>query len=313
MNNPYSLVNKKIWVTGHTGMLGSSLLKQLEKEKHNILIVSKSDLDLRNQAQVDEWVKSKKPDFIFHTAAKVGGILENSQKPAMFISENLQMQTNVITSAYKNSVKRLVFMGSACIYPISKEPIKETDLLGGKLEPTNRSYSVAKISGIELCRAFSEQFGVNYISVQPNNLYGPNDNFEDDSAHVISSLIRKLYFAKINKLENCKIWGTGKPKREFLYVDDLARALILIAEKYNDKDPINVGSGEEINIQKLSSMIKNTIDYKGKLIFDDSFPDGVMRKFLDSTKIKSLGWKPKINLMEGLKRTYLWFLKNKQS
>ncbi len=256
MNDSYSLVNKKIWVTGHKGMLGSSLLKQLEKEKYNILIVSKSDLDLRNQAQVDEWVKSKKPDFIFHTAAKVGGILENSQNPAMFISENLQMQTNVITAAYKNSVKRLVFMGSACIYPISKEPIKETDLLGGKLEPTNRSYSVAKISGIELCRAYSEQFGVNYISVQPNNLYGPNDNFKDDSAHVISSLIRKLYFAKQNKLENCKIWGTGKPKREFLYVDDLARALILIAEKYNDKDPINVGSGEEINIQKLSSMIR---------------------------------------------------------
>ncbi len=313
MNNKFSLAGKRIWITGHKGMLGSSLLNHLEKKTKNILIATKSELDLRNYLEVDKWIKKKKPEIIFHTAAKVGGILENAEKPATFISENLQIQTNVITLAFKNGIKRLIFLGSACIYPISKKPIKEVDLLSGKLEPTNRSYSVAKISGIEMCRAFSEQFGVNFISVQPNNLYGPNDNFVDDSAHVISSLIRKIYFAKKKKLQQCKIWGTGKPKREFLFVDDLAKALIIIAERYNDIEPINVGSGEEINIHKLSKLIKEIIQFKGKLIFDDSFPDGVMRKFLDSTKIKALGWYPRVSLKKGLKKTYLWFLKNNKN
>mgnify|MGYP001465687579 FL=1 len=310
MNKIYSLKGKKIWVSGHTGMVGSALIRKLDRTNYNVLTIERKKLDLRIQSDVDSWINKNSPEIIFHIAGKVGGILENSNKPADFISENLQIQNNVINSAFKCGVKRLIFLGSACIYPISDKPIKENDLLQGKLEPTNRSYSIAKIAGIEMCRAFSQQFGVNYTSVQPNNLYGPNDNFTDDSAHVISSLFRKLEFAKKKNLENCSIWGTGKPKREFLFVDDLVDALIIISEYYNSIEPINVGSGEEIRIKDLAYLIKEIVKYKGKLIFDNSYPDGVKRKFLDSSKITQLGWKAKINLEQGLKRTYNWYKKN---
>ncbi len=310
MNKIYSLKGKKIWVSGHTGMVGSALIKKLESIKYDVLTIERKKLDLRIQSDVDFWINKNSPDIIFHIAGKVGGILENSNKPADFISENLQMQNNVINSAFKFGVKRLIFLGSACIYPISNKPIKEHELLLGELEPTNRSYSIAKIAGIEMCRAFSKQFGVNYTSVQPNNLYGPNDNFTDDSAHVISSLLRKLHFAKIKNLENCTIWGTGKPKREFLFVDDLVDALIMISEYYDSIEPINVGSGEEIRIKDLAYLIKEIVKYNGKLIFDESYPDGVMRKFLDSSKITNLGWKSRIKLEQGLKRTYNWYKKN---
>ena len=310
MNKIYSLKGKKIWVSGHTGMVGSALIKKLESIKYDVMTIERKKLDLRIQSDVDFWINKNSPDIIFHIAGKVGGILENSNKPADFISENLQMQNNVINSAYKFGVKRLIFLGSACIYPISNKPIKEHELLLGELEPTNRSYSIAKIAGIEMCRAFSQQFGVNYTSVQPNNLYGPNDNFTDDSAHVISSLLRKLHFAKIKNLENCTIWGTGKPKREFLFVDDLVDALIIISEYYDSIEPINVGSGEEIRIKDLAYLIKEIVKYNGKLIFDESYPDGVMRKFLDSSKITNLGWKARIKLEQGLKRTYNWYKKN---
>lgn len=310
MNKIYSLKGKKIWVSGHTGMVGSALIKKLESIKYDVMTIERKKLDLRIQSDVDFWINKNSPDIIFHIAGKVGGILENSNKPAEFISENLQMQNNVINSAFKFGVKRLIFLGSACIYPISNKPIKEHELLLGELEPTNRSYSIAKIAGIEMCRAFSQQFGVNYTSVQPNNLYGPNDNFTDDSAHVISSLLRKLHFAKIKNLENCTIWGTGKPKREFLFVDDLVDALIIISEYYDSIEPINVGSGEEIRIKDLAYLIKEIVKYNGKLIFDKSYPDGVMRKFLDSSKITNLGWKARIKLEQGLKRTYNWYKKN---
>ena len=310
MNKIYSLKGKKIWVSGHTGMVGSALIKKLESIKYDVLTIERKKLDLRIQSDVDFWINKNSPDIIFHIAGKVGGILENSNKPAEFISENLQMQNNVINAAFKFGVKRLIFLGSACIYPISNKPIKEHELLLGELEPTNRSYSIAKIAGIEMCRAFSQQFGVNYTSVQPNNLYGPNDNFTDDSAHVISSLLRKLHFAKIKNLENCTIWGTGKPKREFLFVDDLVDALIIISEYYDSIEPINVGSGEEIRIKDLAYLIKEIVKYNGKLIFDKSYPDGVMRKFLDSSKITKLGWKARIKLKQGLKRTYNWYKKN---
>lgn len=310
MNKIYSLKGKKIWVSGHTGMVGSALIKKLESIKYDVMTIERKKLDLRIQSDVDFWINKNSPDIIFHIAGKVGGILENSNKPAEFISENLQMQNNVINAAFKFGVKRLIFLGSACIYPISNKPIKEHELLLGELEPTNRSYSIAKIAGIEMCRAFSQQFGVNYTSVQPNNLYGPNDNFTDDSAHVISSLLRKLHFAKIKNLENCTIWGTGKPKREFLFVDDLVDALIIISEYYDSIEPINVGSGEEIRIKDLAYLIKEIVKYNGKLIFDKSYPDGVMRKFLDSSKITKLGWKARIKLKQGLKRTYNWYKKN---
>ena len=310
MNKVYSLKGKKIWVSGHTGMVGSALLKKLDSTKYNVLTIERKKLDLRIQSDVEYWIHKNSPDIIFHVAAKVGGILENSNKPADFISENLQIQNNVINAAFKFGVKRLIFLGSACIYPISNKPIKENDLLLGELEQTNRSYSIAKIAGIEMCRAFSQQFGVNYTSVQPNNLYGPNDNFTDDSAHVISSLFRKLDFAKKKNHQNCTIWGTGKPKREFLFVDDLVDALIIISEYYDSIEPINVGSGEEIKIKDLAYLIKEIVKYNGKLIFDESYPDGVMRKFLDSSKITNLGWKARIKLEQGLKRTYNWYKKN---
>ena len=301
----------KIWIAGHNGMVGSAILRNLKRKKLNLLTVSKDKLDLRVQSDVEEWLGKNKPDIIFMAAARVGGILENNNYPADFISENLQIQTNVITSAYKIKVKKIIFLGSACVYPISNKPIKETDLLSGRLEPTNRAYSVAKIAGIEMCRFFSEQYGLNYLSVQPNNLYGPNDNFSAKSGHVIPALIKKMYDAKVKNKKTCEIWGSGKPKREFLFVDDLAEALFFILEKYKQLEPINIGSGFEITMEDLAIKIKKIIGFNGKLIFNKKYPDGVNRKFLDSSKIKKLGWEPKTSLDKGLKLTVDWFIKNK--
>ena len=301
----------KVWIAGHNGMVGSAILRNLKRKKLNILTVSKDKLDLRVQNDVEEWLGKNKPDIIFMAAARVGGILENNNYPADFISENLQIQTNVITSAYKIKVKKIIFLGSACVYPISNKPIKETDLLSGHLEPTNRAYSVAKIAGIEMCRFFSEQYGLNYLSVQPNNLYGPNDNFSSKSGHVIPALIKKMYDAKVKNKKTCEIWGSGKPKREFLFVDDLAEALFFILEKYKQLEPINVGSGSEISMKDLAIKIKKIIGFNGELTFNKEYPDGVKRKFLDSSKIKKLGWKPKTSIDKGLKLTVDWFIKNK--
>ena len=301
----------KIWIAGHNGMVGSAILRNLKRKKLNLLTVSKDKLDLRVQNDVEEWLGKNKPDIIFLAAARVGGILENNNYPADFISENLQIQTNVITSAFKIKVKKIIFLGSACVYPISNKPIKETDLLSGHLEPTNRAYSVAKIAGIEMCRFFSEQYGLNYLSVQPNNLYGPNDNFSTKSGHVIPALIKKMYDAKVKNKKTCEIWGSGKPKREFLFVDDLAEALFFILEKYKQLEPINIGSGSEISMKDLATKIKKIIGFNGELIFNKEYPDGVNRKFLDSSKIKKLGWKPKTSLDKGLKLTVDWFIKNK--
>lgn len=310
MKNSF-LSKKKIWIAGHDGMVGSAILRNLKKKKLEILTVSKKKLDLRIQSDVENWIKKKKPDVIFLAAAKVGGILENNNYPADFISDNLQIQTNIITSAYKTNVKNIIFLGSACIYPISQKPIKESDLLTGNLEPTNRAYSIAKIAGIEMCRSFSLQYGLNYLSVQPNNLYGPKDNFSTKAGHVIPALIKKMYDAKEMKKKTCEIWGSGNPKREFLYVDDLADALFFILKKYKDNEPINIGSGFEITIKELAFLIREIIGFKGELFFNKNYPDGVYRKFLDSTKIKNLGWKPKVSIEEGLKLTVNWFLKNK--
>ncbi len=301
----------KIWIAGHNGMVGSAILRNLKRKKLNLLTVSKDKLDLRVQNDVEEWLGKNKPDIIFMAAARVGGILENNNYPADFISENLQIQTNVITSAFKIKVKKIIFLGSACVYPISNKPIKETDLLSGHLEPTNRAYSVAKIAGIEMCRFFSEQYGLNYLSVQPNNLYGPNDNFSTKSGHVIPALIKKMYDAKVKNKKTCEIWGSGKPKREFLFVDDLAEALFFILEKYKQLEPINIGSGSEISMKDLAIKIKKIIGFNGELTFNKKYPDGVKRKFLDSSKIKKLGWKPKTSLDKGLKLTVDWFIKNK--
>ena len=292
-------------------MVGSALYRKLRKHNLNLLTASKSMLDLRNQSDVDNWIKEKKPNIIFLAAAKVGGILENNNYPADFIIDNLKIQTNVISSAFRHNVKKILFLGSACIYPVSDKPIKESELLTGKLETTNQAYSVAKIAGIEMCRSLTKQHNVEYISVQPNNLYGPNDNFSINSSHVIPALIKKMSIAKERNLEFCEIWGSGKPKREFLYVDDLAEALILISEKYKNLEPINVGSGFEISISSLANKIKKIIGFKGRLFFNRKYPDGVKRKILNSSKIKKLGWKPKTCFDDGLRETIEWFEKNK--
>ena len=305
------LLKKKIWIAGHNGMVGSALYRKLSKQNLNLLTASKSMLDLRNQSDVDNWIKEKKPNIIFLAAAKVGGILENNNYPADFIIDNLKIQTNVISSAFRHNVKKMLFLGSACIYPVSDKPIKESELLTGKLETTNQAYSVAKIAGIEMCRSLTKQHNVEYISVQPNNLYGPNDNFSINSSHVIPALIKKMSIAKERNLEFCEIWGSGKPKREFLYVDDLAEALILISEKYKNLEPINVGSGFEISISSLANKIKKIIGFKGRLFFNRKYPDGVKRKILNSSKIKKLGWKPKTCFDDGLRETVEWFKKNK--
>jgi len=307
-----SLKNKKIFVAGHTGLVGQSLSRRLEKEKCKILLVNKKSLDLRDANKTDKWLKLNKPDYIFIAAARVGGILENSSYPANFIYDNLSIALNLIHLSYTNNVKKILYLGSSCIYPkFSKQPISEDSLLTGHLEPTNEWYAIAKIAGLKLCKAYGIQYKKNFISAMPTNLYGPNDNFDVNSGHVLPGLINKIHNAtKLNK-KNVIIWGTGKPKREFLFADDLADALVFLMKKYNQNQHINVGSGNEVSILNLAKTIGQVIGFKGKFIFDKSKPDGTPRKLINSKKINSLGWKSKTNLLDGIKLTYESYLKNK--
>lgn len=310
MDKEFSLKNRKVWVAGHNGMVGTALCKRLKKEDCNLLTISRIDLDLSIDSEVKNWMSINQPNVVFLAAAKVGGILHNSTKPADFITENLQIQTNVIKYAHIFNVEKLIFLGSACVYPISEKPIKEDFLLSGKLERTNKAYAIAKIAGIEMCKFYREQHKSNFITVQPNNLYGFKDNFSNETSHVIPGLINRIHKAKKKGLEEVRIWGSGKPLREFVFIEDLADALLFVTKKYNDSEPINIGSGEEITIYELAHLIAKTIAFKGKLVFDKSFPDGVPRKFLDNTKLKKLGWYPKIKLKEGIQMTYNWYLQN---
>ena len=310
MYKDFSLKNKKVWVAGHNGMVGSSLCNRLKKEECDLLTISRSNLDLCRDSDVEDWMKINQPNVVFLAAAKVGGILYNSKKPAEFITENLQIQTNVIKYSHMYDVEKLIFLGSACVYPISEKPIKEDLLLTGKLETTNKAYAVAKIAGIEMCKFYREQYDSNFISVQPNNLYGFKDNFSNQTSHVIPALISRIHNAKKKGEDKVIIWGTGNPQREFVFIEDLADALVFITKKYNDSAPINIGSGEEITIFELATLIAKVIKFPGKLVFDESFPDGVPRKFLDTSKLKKLGWKPRIKLNEGIKMTYSWYLEN---
>lgn len=310
MNNNFSIVNKKVWVAGHSGLVGNAICKRLKTEKCKILIASRKELDLTDENSVSDWMRINLPQIVFISAARVGGILANSNYPAEFITENIQIQTNIIKHAYKSGVEKLIFLGSACVYPVSDKPIKENMLMKGKLEETNIAYATAKIAGIEMCKSYFKQYNSSFISVQPNNLYGEYDNFSKNDSHVIPGLIRRLHQAKNEKLSEVIIWGSGEPLREFLHVDDCADALILILKKYNQMEPINIGSGEEISINSLAHLIAKIIGFNGKLIFDPTFPDGVMRKFLDNTKLRKLGWKPNIKLEDGINVTYNWFKKN---
>lgn len=302
----------KIYIAGHNGLVGSSIVRLLKKLGYNNLLTADfSDLDLRNQLQVNDWFVKNKPDYVFLAAAKVGGISYNKTYPANFIYDNLMIQTNVIHASYINNVKKLLFLGSSCIYPKENPlPINEDRLLTGPLEPTNEAYALAKITGLKMTQYYRDQHGCNFISVMPCNLYGPNDCFDINKCHVIPALITKFHNAKINKLNDIVMWGTGAAKREFLYVDDLADALYFLMKNYNNRDHINIGSGYEVGMKELFNIISELVGYTGQLVFDTTKPDGTISKMIDNSKIKSLGWSPKIQLKGGLKETYNWYLNN---
>jgi len=305
--------NSKIYVAGHRGMVGSAIVRRLQKEGFNNLILrTRRELDLLNQQSVKKFFEKEQPEFVFLAAAKVGGILANNTYRAQFIYENLQIQNNIIHSAYLNGVKKLMFLGSSCIYPkLAPQPMKEEHLLTGILEPTNEPYAIAKIAGIKMCQAYNDQYGADYISVMPTNLYGPNDNFDLETSHVLPALIRKFHEAKVNNLPQVTIWGTGSPKREFLYVDDLADACVFLMQTYSGNDFVNIGVGEDISIKELALLIKDIVGFTGKLDFDASKPDGTPRKLLDVSRLNNLGWKAKTGLREGIEQTYRWFVEMK--
>ena len=309
--NNFSLSGKRIFVAGHTGMVGSAIVRLLNNIDCEILTVSSQELDLKQSSKVDKWFDEHRPDAVFLAAAKVGGILANSSYPADFLIDNLSIQNSVITNAFKYKVKKLMFLGSSCIYPRNaKQPIKESSLLTGILEPTNEAYAIAKIAGIKLCQFYRKQYGVDYVSVMPTNLYGPGDNFHPKNSHVVAALISKFYEAvKLNK-EEVILWGTGKPLREFMHVDDLAEGLIFLMENYSEYEHINIGTGKEISIIEFADIIKNISGWNGQIKFDDNYPDGMTRKVMDINKINKLGWNPKIELKFGLKQSYKWFVDN---
>ena len=308
---PFSLAGKKIWVAGQTGMVGSAVSKRLASEDCELFLVKRPELDLRDQKAVRSWLNKNKPDVIVVAAATVGGILANSSRPAEFLYDNLAIETNIIHGAYEIGVQKLLFLGSACIYPRdASQPMSEEALLTGPLEPTNQWYAVAKIAGIKLCEAYRKQYKCDFISAQPNNLYGARDNFDPDTSHVIPALIVKAHAAKTTVQSSIEIWGTGSPTREFLHVDDLADALVHLLKTYSGLTHINIGSGEEISIHELAQSVADTVGFNGELVFDSSKPDGAMRKLLDATRMNKLDWAPSIHLKEGLESTYKWYLQN---
>jgi len=318
-------MNRKssIYVAGHRGMVGSAIVRKLlAKGYTNLILKSSSELDLRDQAAVASFFASEQPEYVFLAAARVGGIIANSTRKGEFIYDNLMIETNVIHEAWKNKVKRLLFLGSTCIYPkYAPQPIKEEYLLSGPLEPTNDAYAIAKISGIYLCRSYNQQYGTRYLSVMPNNLYGPGDNYDLTSSHVLPALIRKAYEARLSRAPHLTVWGSGTPLREFMHVDDLADASLFLMnldeERYCEliEDPaapalINVGSGQEISIAALARLVQQVVGYRGELVFDTGKPDGTPRKLADSSRLHALGWKHGISLEEGVLKAYQWFLEH---
>lgn len=303
--------HQKIYVAGHRGMVGSAIVRKLNQEGYsNLVYRSSAELDLRDQKAVFDFFSHEKPEFVFLAAAKVGGILANNTYRADFLYDNLMMEANIIKASHAFGVEKLLFLGSSCIYPkMCPQPIKEEYLLTGLLEPTNEPYAIAKIAGIKLAETFREQYGCNFISAMPTNLYGPNDNYDLANSHVLPALIRKFHEAKINNNPTVSIWGTGKPKREFLHVDDLAQACYFLMQNYNGETWINVGTGEDVSIKELAETIKEIVGYSGSLVFDSEKPDGTPRKLMDVSKINQLGWKHSIHLKEGIISTYADYLK----
>ena len=297
--------NSKIYIAGHKGMVGSGLERKLRKEGYNNIVSKTStELDLRNQAAVNKFFEIEKPEIVIIAAAKVGGIHANNTYRANFIYDNLMIEANIINASYFNKVDKLLFLGSSCIYPkLAPQPLKEEYLLSGYLESTNQPYAIAKIAGIELCDSYRDQYGCNFISAMPTNLYGTNDNYHPENSHVLPALIRRIIVAKKNNDPIVTIWGTGSPKREFLHVDDLADACFFLLENYNEKGLVNIGCGEDVSIKELATLVCEKVGYKGELVFDASKPDGSPRKLMDTTKINSFGWRPKIGLNEGITTT----------
>lgn len=296
----------KIFVAGHRGMVGSAIVRKLQAEGyHNLIVRTSSELDLRNQSQVEKFFHSEKPEYVFLAAAKVGGILANDTYRADFLYENLMIESNVIHQSYVNKVKKLLFLGSSCIYPkLAPQPLKEEHLLSGYLEETNEPYAVAKIAGIKLCENYRRQYGCDFISAMPTNLYGPNDNYDLEKSHVIPALIKKIHDAKVNNAPFVEVWGSGKPLREFLHVDDLARACLFLMTQYSDLQFVNIGSGQELSIKDLALLIKEVVGFYGELKFNSSRPDGTPRKLMSNDKLNSLGWTTSVTLREGIKSVY---------
>ncbi len=300
----------KIYVAGHRGMVGSGIVRSLQMQGYvNIVTRTSSELDLRNQAAVDDFFATEKPEYVFLAAAKVGGIMANNTYRADFLYDNLAIEANVIHSSYVHGVDKLLFLGSSCIYPkLAPQPLKEEYLLTGLLEPTNEPYAIAKIAGIKLCEAYRDQYGCNFIAAMPTNMYGQGDNYHLQNSHVIPALLRKFHEAKVSGSAFTEIWGTGTPLREFMYVDDLADACVYLMNNYNEKEFINVGTGEEVTIKELAHVVQQVVDFEGETKFDATKPDGTPRKLMDSAKLHSLGWKHKTSLQEGLKKAYQFFM-----
>jgi GDP-L-fucose synthase len=307
----FSLRGKSVWVAGHRGMVGSAVVDRLKSEQCEILTVPSSKLDLRCQADVERWMAEHRPKVIVLAAAKVGGIIANDSYPVDFLYDNLMIQANIIHGAWKHQVEKLLFLGSSCIYPkFAPQPIPEEALLTGPLEPTNQWYAIAKIAGIKLCQAYRRQYDCDFVSAMPTNLYGPRDNFNLMSGHVLPALLVKAHNAKQNKVPCFEIWGTGSPRREFLHVSDLADALVYLLKFYSGEQHVNIGYGSDLTISELAHAIKSVVGFEGQIIFDRTRPDGTPRKLMDSSFIRSLGWVPRIDLDEGLRSTYAWYLSN---
>lgn len=305
----------RVYVAGHRGLVGSALVRRLEADGFDQLLVrSRAELDLTNSAAVDRFFATERPAYVFLTAAKVGGILANDTYPADFIRENLSIQLNVIDAAHRHGVSRLLFLGSSCVYPKhAPQPMKEEHLLTGVLEPTNEAYAIAKIAGIKMCEAYRRQYGARFMSVMPTNLYGPNDNFDPETSHVLPAMIRRFHDARLTGAAEVVLWGSGTPRREFLHVDDLAHACVHLMRQSSDFDLVNIGWGRDITIRELAELVAGVVGYEGQLRWDTSKPDGTPRKLLDTSRLTALGWKPRIELREGVRETYEWYVEMSRS
>jgi GDP-L-fucose synthase len=306
---PFRLAGKRVWVAGHCGLVGGAIMRRLASERCQLLTATHAELDLRRQSETEAWLLEHRPEAVFVAAATVGGILANDTRPAEFLYDNLAIEANIVHGAWRAGVKKLLLLGSACIYPrLAAQPMAEDALLTGSLEPTNEWYAVAKITGLKLCQAYRRQYGCDFIAAQPNNVYGPGDNFDLESSHVIPALMVKAHRAKEAGAPTFAVWGTGSPKREFLYVDDLADALVFLMGQYSGPVALNIGTGEELTIRELAETVADVVGFKGRVAFDATRPDGMPRKLLDVARLKALGWRAKTRLREGLERTYAWYL-----